>query len=575
LAARAAGTLSASTPPLKEVRYLDSDDRLVSVNTVQKIKDDDKTLNINADYANSVSEYDLSQNTSYYAGDKKISFFEREHPHRNTHKPSLLLKYKDNTNDHYLVETFQAKGEFVNSDFDTETTTDSYMQRQKTRMFTVQNYISSNWNIKKAHNIRIGSTLEYMSAPKYDLSVVDRNNESTVTQEVGSNRFLANLSGSYFRNVGGSLALIADVDADYEHNTITSELLGAEKTSVNSYSNDVGRIAFTPAVQYFSNGTSFVAQLKPTVRFFSAKNRLTGDVTHNNKFELHFFSWFSRPVNAYSTFRVNINYNKNIGDVVSLLTSPIMRTYRTENANSGIISESSVFTGLLYYEYKHPVKMWFANGSIDYTHTSMNTLSSQFVSTDNVAMQALVGDNTSESLSTRFSVTKELMSIHSKIKLGVNYTYSRNTIMQQNELVNYYGNSYTVSPSINMHPWSFVELNYDCSYSKSFTRYIGKSYTRDYLNNNVSLKIYPVKKITISGTGEFVKRQISDESHKSISIFDAGISYRLNKIEIRADVRNILNTRTYSYSLFNGIDAYTYDFGLRGREYTVTFVYRR
>jgi hypothetical protein len=219
--------------------------------------------------------------------------------------------------------------------------------------------------------------------------------------------------------------------------------------------------------------------------------------------------------------------------------------------------------------------MWFANGSIDYTHTSMNTLSSQFVSTDNVAMQALVGDNTSEGLSTRFSVTKELMSIHSKIKLGVNYTYSRNTIMQQNELVNYYGNSYTVSPSINMHPWSFVELNYDCSYSKSFTRYISKSYTRDYLNNNVNLKIYPVKKITISGTGEFVKRQISDESHKSISIFDAGISYRLNKIEIRADVRNILNTRTYSYSLFNGIDAYTYDFGLRGREYTVTFVYRR
>jgi outer membrane receptor protein involved in Fe transport len=89
------------------------------------------------------------------------------------------------------------------------------------------------------------------------------------------------------------------------------------------------------------------------------------------------------------------------------------------------------------------------------------------------------------------------------------------------------------------------------------------------------LKIYPVKRVTVNGTGEFVKQQISEDAHKSISIFDVGVSYKIKKVDIRADVRNLFNTRSYSYSLFSGIDAYNYDFALRGREYTVSFIFRR
>jgi hypothetical protein len=261
--------------------------------------------------------------------------------------------------------------------------------------------------------------------------------------------------------------------------------------------------------------------------------------------------------------------------VVSLLTSPIKRTYRTENANSGIISSNDVLLGRLYFNYKNPVKMWFANGGVEYTRSSMNTLASQYVSTDNVAMQALAGDNTSENVSTSLSVTKQFMPIHSQISMSASYAYSRNTIMQQNVVMNYYGNSYTLIPSVSLHPWSVVELKYSCSYSKTFTRYVGNSYSRDFLNNNVDLKIYPVKNVIINGTGEFIKRQISEDARKSISIFDVGVTYKIKKMDIRADLRNILNTRSYSYSLYNGIDAYTYDFGLRGREFTVTLIYRR
>jgi hypothetical protein len=576
LAERAAGRLSASKPPMREVRYLDADDRMVSVNTVQKIKGDNKTLNVNADYSNTVTDYDLSQNTSYYAGDKQISFYERENPHSNTHKPSLMLKYKDNTDKHYITESFQAKGEFVNSDFDTETTDGSYLQSQRTRVFSVKNDFSMRFRTKNRRSWSIDSRLEYVSAPKYDLSVADRNENTTVTQEVGSDKLLVTLNGQA-GYVSKGWQLFLALNSDYERNTVTSDLLGADKESANSYVSNLGRVRLIPTIQYFSNDRRLSLQLKlmPTARFFSARNRLTDDKTDDNRLQIQFMSWLSYSLNSFWQMTANVNYNQNVGDVVSLLTSPIKRTYRTENANSGIISSNDVFNGRLYLTYKHPVKMWFANGGVEYTRSSLNTLASQYVSTDNVAVQALAGDNTSENVSTSLSVTKQVMPIHSKFGVSARYTYSRNTIMQQNVVMNYYGNSYTVSPNVGLHPWSFVELNYTCSYSKTFTRYIGNSYTRDYLNNNVDLKIYPVKKVTVNGTGEFVKRQISNDAHKSFSIFDVGVAYKIKKVDIRADVRNIFNTRSYSYSLFSGIDAYTYDFGLRGREYTVTLIYRR
>jgi hypothetical protein len=576
LAEKAAGNLSASTPPLREMRYLKADDRMLSVNTVQKLKGENKSLSVNADYANTVSDYDLSQNTSYYAGDKQISFFERESPHRNTHKPGLMLKYKDNADSHYITEAFLATGEFVNTDFDTQTSDGSYFQSQRTRLFSLKNNLSVRFHSKNKRSWSIGSRLEYVSAPKYDLSVINSNDNSTVTQEVGSNRLFVTLNTQAGRVVKG-WQLQLSVDGDYERNTVTSDLLGADIASANSYVSNVGRVRLTPSIQYFSSDrrTSLQLKLTPTARFFSARNRLTNETTNDNRLQFQFMSWLSYSLSSFLQMNVNATYNQNVGDVVSLLTSPIKRTYRTENANSGIISNRDVFAGSLYLNYKHPVKLWFASCSVEYAHTNLNTLASQYVSNDNVAMQALAGDNTSESLSTHLSVTKEVMPIHSQFHLSASYTYSRSTIMQQNVRMNYFGNSYSVAPGLFIHPWSFVELNYTCSYSKTFTRYIGNSYTRDYLNNNVDLKIYPVKRVTVNGTGEFVKQQISEDAHKSISIFDVGVSYKIKKVDIRADVRNLFNTRSYSYSLFSGIDAYNYDFALRGREYTVSFIFRR
>jgi hypothetical protein len=415
-----------------------------------------------------------------------------------------------------------------------------------------------------------------LSAPKYDLSVADRNENTSVTQEVGSDKLLVTLNGQA-GYVSKGWQLFLALNSDYERNTVTSDLLGADKESANSYVSNLGRVRLIPTIQYFSSDRRLSLQIKlmPTARFFSARNRLTDDKTDDNRLQFQFMSWLSYSLNSFWQMTANANYNQNVGDVVNLLTSPIKRTYRTENANSGIISSNDVMLGRLYFNYKNPVKMWFANGGVEYTRSSMNTLASQYVSTDNVAMQALAGDNTSENVSTSLSVTKQFMPIHSQISMSASYAYSRNTIMQQNVVMNYYGNSYTLIPSVSLHPWSVVELKYSCSYSKTFTRYVGNSYSRDFLNNNVDLKIYPVKNVIINGTGEFIKRQISEDARKSISIFDVGVTYKIKKMDIRADLRNILNTRSYSYSLYNGIDAYTYDFGLRGREFTVTLIYRR
>jgi len=48
-------------------------------------------------------------------------------------------------------------------------------------------------------------------------------------------------------------------------------------------------------------------------------------------------------------------------------------------------------------------------------------------------------------------------------------------------------------------------------------------------------------------------------------LFNASAQYKWKQCVLRLELTNLLNQRSYSYTLFNGINTYTYDYGLCGR----------
>lgn len=58
-----------------------------------------------------------------------------------------------------------------------------------------------------------------------------------------------------------------------------------------------------------------------------------------------------------------------------------------------------------------------------------------------------------------------------------------------------------------------------------------------------------------------------------MSLFDAGVVYKFKSFRTGIELRNILDCKNYSYSVFNGLDRFSYSYALRGRELLLTFTF--
>lgn len=95
------GDMSSSKPPLDNNRYISSNDKMISVNTIKKINEN-TTVKSNVNYANSKTSYHYSTKSQYYAGAQDVSVTELFSPENQVHKPSFDLEYKLNEDKKYL-----------------------------------------------------------------------------------------------------------------------------------------------------------------------------------------------------------------------------------------------------------------------------------------------------------------------------------------------------------------------------------------------------------------------------------------------------------------------------------------
>ena len=59
--------------------------------------------------------------------------------------------------------------------------------------------------------------------------------------------------------------------------------------------------------------------------------------------------------------------------------------------------------------------------------------------------------------------------------------------------------------------------------------------------------------------------QLTTDQYKHMSLFNASAQYKWKQRVLRLELDNLLNQRSYSYTVFDGINTYTYDYGLCGR----------
>lgn len=575
LASQALGSLSGSRPPLKGYRYISPDDRLVNASFMRKFTDV-SSLKANATYAYSATDYSYSQFSRYYAGEEIVTFNEAISPYSRTHRPSLDVTYNHNSASRYVDNRFSARADFLTERISTIEDNRDINQLRKARTVNLSNSFS--WRINRGPmQWNLSSSLRYRIAPEADLNVALQNsddNDTEATQHLSSNRleFSANASTAYNRRRS---TMYLPLSVKYSRSRLKSDLVGT--SHLNDITGNFGNLSLSPSYQYVAPARKVELDLHMTLRMMvmHARNHATGSKIGYDRPLFDPSMRLKYNISGNSSLTVNSSLNHSIGDVLDLMTAPVMTSYRTNRAASGLLARSRTFSSGFRFEFKKPMDFWFFNASANYSDAKRNLMSSQIVDSSDIATSAIAADNSSQSLSTSASVTKQIIHIGAKITLSGNYSWSRNKMMQQNRPIPYYGQSYSISADITLAPWRLIEIRYYGNYSKSFSHYLSSHSSFDMMSHDIKLSLYPLDGMELFGQTELLRKQITADEHKSISLFDLGISYKLKQFKFTLRADNILDTRNYYYTVYSALDTYSYSYRLRQRSFTFSVTFTR
>jgi hypothetical protein len=568
------GGFDGGAPPQGE--YLYQRNGMATLNGIQKL-DSATTLKVNADYSYHRATHDIGQSSTYLTGTGDyVTVSEQTSPLTKMHLPKLTMNYLKNADRVYLSETFVLKGKFEENEGDVVANGALVEQRRKTSSFEVGNelfwmgrtekgarrHVHANVSFKRTPTLRLSFGLTPSPSPTGEGS----QSPTAYGQTAQSSTLSMNVGSSFQIPIGKSfrLNLPVSVSAMYDdletYRTATGEM------------NDIRGWAFTPTLN-----PGFEIHSKNRRFYLSAGIGAALKGLYYNKLN------YTKPVlnpsmginytfSANSKLSFSTGYTTSIGDMMTLLTEPMQVDYRSVRTSSGIIGESNTWHTSGEWKWQLPMQYFTLSLAASHSEGKQNTLTSQSVSGIDVSSTALLRDSRSRSTSFSASVTKNIPSIFTKLGADASYGFGDSEQAVNADIIKIRSNNYNLHGNASVTPVQWLELRYDINYGWSETKNSppsqggaggGSSLTS--LSHSGAVHIFPIAALDLSLDYDHVRRQLTADQYKRMSLFNASAQYKWKRLILRLELDNLLNQRHYAYTIFNGINTYTYDYTLCGR----------
>ena len=565
------GGFDGGAPPQGE--YLYQRNGMATLNGIQKL-DSATTVKVNADYSYHRATHDISQSSTYLAGDGSyVTVSEQTSPLTKVHLPKLTMNYLKNADRVYLSETFVIKGKFEQNEGDVLANGSLVEQRRNTSSFEVGNDLFWMGRTEKGTRRHVNASVSFRRTPTLRLSFVNDGQgygqtaqSSTLTMNVGSSFNIP--IGKVFR-----LSLPVGVNAMYD-DVETERVATGEVNHIKGWS-------FTPSVNPGFEIHSRNRRFYLSAGLGAALKGLYYNKMNYTKPVLNPSMGINYTFSANSKLQFSTGYTTQIGDMMTLLTEPMQVDYRTVRTSSGIIGESNTWHTSGDWKWQLPMQYFTLSLAATHSEGRRNTLYSQSVSGIDVSSSALQRDTRSRSTNFSISSTKNFPSIFTKLGADANYGFgdseqaistSLGSGQEETDIIKIRSNSYNLHGNASVTPIQWLELRYDIRYSRSETKNSppsqggaggGSSITS--LTHSGAIHIFPIATLDLSLDYDHVRRQITTDQYKRMSLFNASAQYKWKQCVLRLELTNLLNQRSYAYTLFDGINTYTYDYALCGR----------
>lgn len=549
-----------SAPPQGE--YLYQRNSMATLNGILRT-DSFTTMKVNADYSYHRATHDISQSTTYLAeGGNYVTVSEQTSPLTKIHLPKLSVNYLKNADRVYLSETFVLKGKFEENEGDVVANGSLVEQRRKTSSFEVGNELFWMGRTEKGARRHVHASVSFRRTPTLRLSFSQDGTDygqtaqsSTLSMNVGSS-FNIPIGKSFRLNLPVSVSAMYDDLETYR--TATGEM------------NDIRGWAFTPTLNPGFEIHSRNRRFYLSAGLGAALKGLYYNKLNYTKPVLNPSIGINYTFSANSKLQFSTGYTTQIGDMMTLLTEPMQVDYRTVRTSSGIIGESNTWHTSGDWKWQLPMQYFTLSLAASHSEGKRNTLYSQSVSGIDVSSSALQRDTRSRSTNFYVSSTKNFPSLFAKLGADATYGFgdSEQAITSTEgaaDIIKIRSTNYNLHGNAAVTPVPWLELRYDIRYGWLRSCYSEESNTTTSLTHSGAVHVFPIATLDLSLDYDHVRRQITTDQYKRMSLFNASAQYKWKQYVLRLELTNLLNQRSYSYTVFDGINTYTYDYGLCGR----------
>ncbi len=508
--------------------------------------------------------------TAYFLNDSTILNTADEQAKTHTHRLTSDIVYSKNGPTAYMRNKLSTDLQWDNVQINTNGT---YPNRQQAKL--PRFLVSDLFELLKRKGVRTFSVNSYNSYQTDPQSLQVYRTDNRQFQQLTTSAFYSHTHtwlGFYLRPFTLSLKAGLKVMARSMHSDLTGipDSLGVPVNQLHmTYVKAYGQ----PEIEL--NQGDWHVQLSAPVSFAPYYYKEKGDTQTQQHYEVRISPLLTIDYKPTPQFEIGLSGNISPEDVSEqdFYRGWIMSDYR--NLSTGLTDYTTGSTKSLFLDlsYKIPLQALFFHAYVmrDWTEnsrTSLRTFQGDYILNSFLPYSSREQDWMAEG-----KISKGIRGLKGVTSLTARYSYFKGSMVQNNTPSAYRMDTWKIRYNLSIRPWSWLSLDYNLIYNQEKLQ-LDKASTHSRTSSfsqQITGYLYFTKSIYLSFSGEHYRNQLSSGLYKKLFLMDSSVFYALkNGMEFSFSVQNLLNQRTYGYSLYDGLTNYNKVYVLRPRTYLLS-----
>lgn len=571
-AERALPLLAGSQPSMSETRYQTSRNEMASLNALRKLKNGNE-WRLNVNYSHRRSGHDYAVLTKYPdTQGQDITVSEQADFRQMEHLADLDLKFRSDRDTRLIENSLTTHGRFAEANAAVLNADVAHQERQQMDAFGLRNALSMVYR-RERWKLNFGSTVQYVGMPDNALDFLQDSVGASRQRAYGHHFYTEETFYTGYQLLP-ALTLALPVKLMAKANRLQTRWQG-DTLAVNALQGWDGTLSASPQLEYQTAGRRFRATLAVPLTLIAQHYRNTARdlAVQAQKFCADWWLEMIYVPSGQVEWRATSRQQHGFGDIADLLTAPIQTDYRTISARSGVLGQYRIMSADLSYSWQEPLSFWHFTAQAGYNRRFSSVVRGQQVSSDDVALLEVARPHTADAVTAEASLSKYILSLKTRLSVDGAYGWQQNRSWSQDRFVTTYGSHYTVGGRFSTNPIEPLQAEWRLAYHQNRLRGNGTdsrfgSWSQQW---RVAYTLWSAWRMEVSGEWQRNSLPGGGDS-QSFSFLDAALEYKFRKpkLRLRLELNNLLNVRSYRYTVYSQLNTYVYRYGLNGREFLLT-----